>query len=976
MIASVDGVKPNPAKVAVIAEMKPPKTIGQLRRVCGQFAYYRKFIKDFASIAAPLYAATGKNKQHKRDSSHSIIFDAAQLKAFETLKKAITESPVVLAYPAWDKPFEIHTDASGEGIGAVLCQIIDGKEHVIMYASRVLSEAERKYHSYEAEALAVVWATELFRHYVYGKKFIIRTDCRSLQWLKTRTDSARVMKWVLRLQEFDYEVKYRPGVKSQNVDALTREVTEVDLPGQPDVEGLYLSPENVYAISTRSSSAKSIADPVVSHAPNPVTKLKPGVPLRKVAEKLDFKTAATRQMLKRKLEAFVPSKPKTVKGVAVSTAPEGLSPVAEHSDPPSEVEELLGENGREFLSLDADSASPKPPFFDCARDLEGWTPDVWLAEQQDASSKSMASVRKALSERGPSSGYKVNNTGLIVMDYVDRNGSKRERVVVPESLRAFVLAINHNLEMAGHKSHNKMLDDIIPRYFWPGMKRDIVRWVKACSGCRKRKTPRPLRAGHTEAVLATGPNQRIAVDLQGPFPETSGGNVWILTLIDVFDRWLEAAPLPNARVGTIMKVLLQWVCRFGIPLAMISDKGRNLIARSIKILCLRWGIGRITTGGYNPTGNSVVERAHRYIGAAISILMRREDPDWDEYIPAVLFSMRVSQNSATGFSPFFLRYGYEARLPADCHLQLTPDQYVDVDDYVEQTAGRLKEAFQLAREAQADAAWKNSERDDRERYDPDFKVGEELFVWMRSSLESHLPKTAETEKTTSEESRKKRKLPSKFTNPWAGPYRVLRKLNDLYYELDFNGTPKKFQVNRLTRSHNWDDLNKDTHEWRSPRQRTSLHQPRPDSEHEGENDSVILTRGPLQKKEFVIFKMEMTDEYKVPFGVAQVLQVEPELILQWFGNRHDRVDGTYRPMWFQPRTKQAYYNANPEHVSHRAYTMADTQTPLDLSDVVCRGFGLITGEDKLHHKAKSALLRAPEIASVDTVARALGARIV
>ena len=355
--------------------------------------------------------------------------------------------------------------------------------------------------------------------------------------------------------------------------------------------------------------------------------------------------------------------------------------------------------------------------------------------------------------------------------------------------------------------------------------------------------------------------------------------------------------------------------------------------------------------------------------------MRREDPDWDEYVPAVLFSMRISQNSATGFSPFFLRYGHEARLPADCHLQLTPDQYEDVDDYVEQTAGRLKEAFQLARESQAAAAWENAERDSRERYDPDFKVGEELFVWMRSALESHLPKAAEG-KEDPEEAKKKRKLPSKFVNPWAGPYRVLRKLTNLYYELDFNGTPKKFQVNRLTRSHNWDDLNKDTHVWRSPRQRTSLHRARSNLDADDDDDEgVTFNKGPLQKKEFVIFKMEMTDEYQVPFGIARVLQVEPNLSLQWFGNRHDRVDGTYRPMWFQPRTKQAYYNANPEHFSHRSYTMDDTQTPLDLTDVICRGFGLLTGEDRLHPKVKRILLRTPEITSVPVVARALGARL-
>ena len=123
---------------------------------------------------------TKKSVQNKRDRAGTITLSSESRTAFDDLKKVITEEPIVLHYPVWEEPFEIHTDASTDTIGAILCQRIEGKERVIMYASKTLSPIERKYQIYEQECLAVVWAAELFKKYIRNQRTIVLTDCAAL----------------------------------------------------------------------------------------------------------------------------------------------------------------------------------------------------------------------------------------------------------------------------------------------------------------------------------------------------------------------------------------------------------------------------------------------------------------------------------------------------------------------------------------------------------------------------------------------------------------------------------------------------------------------------------------------------------------------------------------------------------------------------------------------------------------------------
>jgi hypothetical protein len=146
-----------------------------------------------------------------------------QQTAFDYLKERLIKSPI-LTYPDFEQPFIIHTDASGTGLGAVLSQIReDGKEHVVAYASRSLNKAECNYPITDQECLAIVWAIKHFQHYLGLKPFTIVTDHSALKWLKTsKIPRGRRARWVMDLQQYDFNIKHRAGKANANADALSR----------------------------------------------------------------------------------------------------------------------------------------------------------------------------------------------------------------------------------------------------------------------------------------------------------------------------------------------------------------------------------------------------------------------------------------------------------------------------------------------------------------------------------------------------------------------------------------------------------------------------------------------------------------------------------------------------------------------------------------------------------------------------------
>uniref|UniRef100_A0A8C1M144 ribonuclease H n=1 Tax=Cyprinus carpio TaxID=7962 RepID=A0A8C1M144_CYPCA len=209
-------IRPQENKVTAILSAPRPTTKTQVRAFLGLAGYYRCFIPNFSSLAAPLTDLTRKGQPEK------VCWTPSAEEAFGQIKTALTSAPVLRA-PDFSCPFLLQTDASDAGLGAVLSQVQEGEEHPVIYISRKLSPAERNYAVVEKEALAIKWAVLELRYYLLGRKFTLVTDHAPLQWMaRSKDTNARVTRWFLALQDFHFEVRHRAGAANANADGLSR----------------------------------------------------------------------------------------------------------------------------------------------------------------------------------------------------------------------------------------------------------------------------------------------------------------------------------------------------------------------------------------------------------------------------------------------------------------------------------------------------------------------------------------------------------------------------------------------------------------------------------------------------------------------------------------------------------------------------------------------------------------------------------
>lgn len=209
------GIRANEKGLESIKNFPLPQKVQSVQSFLGLCSYFRRFIKDFSLIAKPLHDLTKKDKPFS--------FGENELNAFETLKKKLIEAPVIALFDPLAET-ELHCDASALGFGAILLQKgTDKKWHPVFYFSKRSTEAEAKFHSFELETLAIIYALRRFRVYLQGRSFVIVTDCNSLMMTLNKKElNPRIARWALEMQNFDYTVQHRAGIKMQHVDSLSR----------------------------------------------------------------------------------------------------------------------------------------------------------------------------------------------------------------------------------------------------------------------------------------------------------------------------------------------------------------------------------------------------------------------------------------------------------------------------------------------------------------------------------------------------------------------------------------------------------------------------------------------------------------------------------------------------------------------------------------------------------------------------------
>lgn len=208
------GLRVDPEKVEAVKDYPVPRGPKDIRRFLGLASWYRRFIKDFAEIAAPLSRLNRKNAKWCWSSEAEA--------SFQSLKSSLTTTPV-LSCPNFELPFQLQCDASNFAVGCILTQAVPEGEKVIAYASRSLSKSERNYSVTEKECLSVLFGVEKFRCYLEGTRFVVVTDHSSLQWLNSlKNPQGRLARWALKIQEYDYNIIHRKGKLHVAPDALSR----------------------------------------------------------------------------------------------------------------------------------------------------------------------------------------------------------------------------------------------------------------------------------------------------------------------------------------------------------------------------------------------------------------------------------------------------------------------------------------------------------------------------------------------------------------------------------------------------------------------------------------------------------------------------------------------------------------------------------------------------------------------------------
>jgi len=262
-------------------------------------------------------------------------------------------------------------------------------------------------------------------------------------------------------------------------------------------------------------------------------------------------------------------------------------------------------------------------------------------------------------------GFLLSTDGLLY------KGDKlsEAKLVVPETLVRKVIQMHHDKVFAGHQGIKRARDLLKLHYYWPNLNRNVETYVKQCESCSKLKVGKNPTAPLGELPETSYPYELTSLDICGPYPETKRGNRYLLTFIDHFSRYPEAIPLPQQDAPTVARALVTEIfSRLGCPQTITSDRGTNFMSELFQEICKLLKVKWINWTSFNPQMQGKVEKIHQGLNQSMSHYVNKYGNDWDEFVNYALMVHHAVPHSTTRYSPFYLLYGRETRLPAEDDL--------------------------------------------------------------------------------------------------------------------------------------------------------------------------------------------------------------------------------------------------------------------------------------------------------------------
>ena len=632
-------IYPNPEKIEAVTKFPVPTTVTHVKSFLGLVNYYRRFIRGFAQIATPLYSLLKKDSDKKSKSKGTatktpptpkgtkspplppLNWTASAQHAFEELKKALTTAPC-LHSPDFSKPFILQTDASGDGIAAVLVQIgDDGEEHPVGYVSRQLNVHEANYSATEWECLAVVWGIKQFSTFLQDSAFKVVTDHAALQWLPTKKfDNARLMRWSMLLSDYKYTVEHRKGKSNANADALSRCPVPNSAPAEDQIVVIetnhsiqlnHQTPNYVRFVAAVGTPAPTNVAASSSHSPHLHT-------LYNFSNYDDYVEIAK----------------------------------AQHAEPDYKkyIDYLLSNNKRIPMNLSAPQIA------------------TFKAHAEEYMLDRTCSPPALLY-----SGMKVRNPlPQLYTDYA--------RLVIPPKFRVPLLELYHNSLYGAHTGIVKTIARVSNHYWWMGMAKDIQTYISNCIPCQQAKKQHlKIELERSSLPTPTEPFDFISMDFIGPFDSSKvDGYKYILVIVDHYTRWCIAVPTKSTESIAVSHALrTQVISTFGPPRRILTDRASSFESDLYHSLCKRFGIHKLRTTSFHPQCNGLVERVNGTLKQTLTAFALNPDyqSTWVDDLPFAVYAYNTTPSDLYKVSPYTLLFHREPRLPfqSDYHLAFDTD---------------------------------------------------------------------------------------------------------------------------------------------------------------------------------------------------------------------------------------------------------------------------------------------------------------
>jgi hypothetical protein len=711
---SQDGISTDPEKVQAVVDWHTPTSVRDVRSFLGLASYYRRFIRNFSLIAKPLTDLT------KNDTKWQ--WEEEQEKAFLQLKVAMVTAPV-LKVPDFTKEFVVTTDASLVSAGAILQQDFGEGIQPVAYASRKFLPAECRYSAYERELLAIVWAIGLWRPYVESGHFIVQSDHSSLRHLPNQASTnRRVWKWISVLQSYDCDIQHIPG-KYNPADGLSRRHWDTDR-GAADVSKA--QDKDLLELLRVKEDA---SDEEIREALTRMYKHKPSQMKEPAEVAGQLVGEASGDALYR--HSFLADEqddqdfffPKTESKLMVTRASVTVD------------DSLL----REMMNL----LRSEEPYADIISKLENETHEVLVGSLKYRLRRGFLKVHKGSLQDG-----------------------RYWKTVVPNSMdiKKRLLKELHTVPYAGHPGYMRTLELVQTHFYWAGMSKDVRAYVEECPVCQIEKGDHTRRRGLLQNLqLPQNKWQEVMIDFILKMPRTARGNDTIMTVIDRATRMVHLVPCKETMTARDV-ASMYWNkvgSLHGVPRAIHSDRDVRFTGTFWRALWRNLGTDLRFSTAFHPQTQGLVERTNQTAEQVLRCLVHQmnEIRDWDNVLPMVEFVMNAYPNRSTGYSPFFLNYGYEPVTPQ----VFLRDRGLVLNESVSQFLGRMDRIFKGSKENVQRANAQTKARFDRGRRDVEFAVGDWVLV---STVNMYRQGT-----------------PHKLQRKFVGPFRVGARYGRVAYEL-------------------------------------------------------------------------------------------------------------------------------------------------------------------------------------------------